>query len=156
VHSSISHYAVLDPLGSGGNGVVYRAEDTGLHRTVALKFLQNRAGANDRGRERLRREARTASALNHPNICSTYEAGDQDGEIFIAMEFIDGRPLSKLAKQEGMAPSSVILHGMQIAGALEPKWAMRKCWISVWRGEPTRKNSTNKRRRRSPRTQAPA
>jgi len=78
VHSSISHYAVLDPLGSGGNGVVYRAEDTGLHRTVALKFLQNHAGANDRGRERLRREARTASALNHPNICSTYEAGSSD------------------------------------------------------------------------------
>jgi tetratricopeptide (TPR) repeat protein/TolB-like protein/predicted Ser/Thr protein kinase len=119
VNSSISHYRVLDPLGSGGNGVVYRAEDTVLHRMVALKFLQNRAGANDRGRERLRREARTASALNHPNICSIYEVGDQDGEIFIAMEFIDGRPLAKLAKQEGMAPSSVILYGMQIAAALE-------------------------------------
>jgi serine/threonine protein kinase/tetratricopeptide (TPR) repeat protein len=119
VHSSISHYRVLDPLGSGGNGVVYRAEDTDLHRTVALKFLQDHAGANDRGRERLRREARTASALNHPNICSIYEVGDQDGEIFIAMEFIDGRPLSKLARQEGMAPSSVILYGMQIAAALE-------------------------------------
>jgi serine/threonine-protein kinase len=119
VHSSISHYRVLDPLGSGGNGVVYRAEDTDLHRTVALKFLQNHAGANYRGRERLRREARAASALNHPNICSIYEVGDQDGEIFIAMEFIDGKPLSKLGRQEGMASSSVILYGMQIAAALE-------------------------------------
>ena len=114
----MSHYRVLDALGSGGNGVVYRAEDTELRRVVALKFLL-RDGADPKARERLRTEARTASGLNHPNICAIYEIGEQSGEVFIAMEYVEGKPLSKLIHPEGLPVETTLRYGLQIASALE-------------------------------------
>lgn len=114
----MSHYRVLDALGSGGNGVVYRAEDTELRRVVALKFLL-RDGLDPKSCERLRREARTASSLNHPNICAIYEIGEQSGEVFIAMEYVEGKPLSKLIRPEGLPVETTLRYGLQIASALE-------------------------------------
>jgi serine/threonine protein kinase/tetratricopeptide (TPR) repeat protein len=115
----VSHYRVLDPLGSGGMGVVYRAEDTELQRTVALKFLFEQAGAEPEVHERLRREARTASCLNHPNICAIYEVGEESGELFIVMEYVEGKPLSKLIRPGGLPAETIIRYGQQIASALE-------------------------------------
>jgi serine/threonine protein kinase/tetratricopeptide (TPR) repeat protein len=114
----VSHYRLLGPLGSGGMGVVYRAEDTSLRRTVALKFLPQQL-ANDLGfNERLRHEARLASSLNHPNICTIYEVGEGGGEVFIAMEFVDGRPLSELIRPEGLPLDTILRYGRQLASAL--------------------------------------
>jgi len=117
--SVVSHYRLLNPLGSGGMGVVYRAEDTALGRTVALKFLSSQIVQDPKRVERFRDEARTASALNHPNICTIYEVGEQEGELFIAMEYVEGRPLSEFLRDGGMAVETVLRYGRQISGALE-------------------------------------
>jgi serine/threonine protein kinase/tetratricopeptide (TPR) repeat protein len=114
----ISHYRILAPLGSGGMGAVYRAEDTTLHRTVALKFLRESVARGDKVHERLKREARTASALNHPNICTIYEVGEDAGEMFIAMEYIEGRTLSELIKQGPLPIEKVLRYSSQISSAL--------------------------------------
>jgi eukaryotic-like serine/threonine-protein kinase len=115
----MSHYRLLDPLASGGMGVVYRAEDTELGRTVALKILPPQIVHDPRRKERLREEARTASALNHPNICTIYEVGEEQGELFIAMEYVEGRPLSEYIRESGMTVSRVLRYGKQIAAALD-------------------------------------
>ena len=114
----VSHYRLLGPLGSGGMGVVYRAEDTSLRRTVALKFLPHDLPSDLLVNERLRREARLASALNHPNICTVYEVGEDSGEVFIAMEYVDGRPLSEAILAGGLALETTLRLGRQLASAL--------------------------------------
>ena len=114
----LSHYRLLGPLGSGGMGVVYRAEDTTLRRTVALKVLTEHQ-ASDRGvNEPLLREARMASALNHPNICTVYEVGEDSGEVFIAMEYVEGRPLSELIRAAPLPLETTLRYGRQLASAL--------------------------------------
>src|SRR6266481_6106141 len=99
-------------------GVVYRAEDTSLRRTVALKFLPEHLASDLAVNERLRREARLASSLNHPNICTIYEVGEDAGEVFIAMEYIEGRTLSELIRQGPLPIEKVLRYSSQISSAL--------------------------------------
>ena len=115
---TLAHYRIMEKLGAGGMGVVYRAHDTRLGRDVALKVVGAQDRVGDRARERLLREARTASVLNHPNICTVYEAGEADGETYIAMELVEGQTLSALIGSDELAPETAIRYGVQIADAL--------------------------------------
>ena len=114
----IAHYVIIEKLGEGGMGVVYRARDEKLQRDVALKFLGTLPTGSSASHERILEEARAISALNHPNICTIYEVGEAEGKPYIAMEFVEGHPLTEEILSTGMALEQVERYGMQLADAL--------------------------------------
>ena len=119
IGKTFSHYRVLERLGAGGMGVVYKAEDSRLHRNVALKFLPENVSTDPSALARFQREAQSASALNHPNICTIHDVGEENGQAFIAMEFLQGATLKQLITHRSITFEMFVTLGIEISDALD-------------------------------------